>query len=276
MQTKFLPLAEGKIAYDDSGSGPLVLCVPGMGVTRAEFRYLTPRLVEAGYRVVSVDLRGHGETCARWADYSVAGMSSDIIALIRHLDSGPVILLGHSISGSSVVRAATDAPELVRGLLLVDAGFQHTEISKAFRLLLRVLFARPWGPAAWIQYYTGLFPSRKPADWKTYVAALRANLSEPGRLEALHQMMISDRYDSAERLARVAAPALMIMGARDSDFKNPEAEARWVAEQCGGTYQMIEDSGHYPFTEYPELTLPVILNFLARLQAEESHAAISR
>jgi pimeloyl-ACP methyl ester carboxylesterase len=102
MQTKFLPLAEGKIAYDDSGSGPLVLCVPGMGVTRAEFRYLTPRLVEAGYRVVSMDLRGHGETSARWADYSVAGTSSDIIALIaiwiqaRHF-------AGHSISGSSVV-----------------------------------------------------------------------------------------------------------------------------------------------------------------------------
>jgi len=276
MQTKFLPLAEGKIAYDDSGSGPLVLCVPGMGGTRAEFRYLTPRLVEAGYRVVSMDLRGHGETSARWADYSVAGTSSDIIALIRYLDSGPAILLGHSISGSSVVRVATDAPELVRGLLLVDAGFKHTEMSKAFRLLLRVLFARPWGPAAWIQYYTGLFPSRKPADWKTYVAALRANLGEPGRLEALHQMMISDRYDSAARLARVTVPTLVIMGTRDGDYKDPEAEARWIAEQCGGTYQMIEESGHYPFTEYPELTLSVILNFFTSLQSEESYAAISR
>lgn len=276
MQTHFLPIAEGKIAYEDTGSGPLVVCVPGMGVTRAEFRCLTPRLVEAGYRVVSIDIRGHGETSARWTDYSVAGMSSDIIALIRHLDHGPAILLGHSISGSSVVRAATEAPELVRGLLLIDAGFRHTNMNGAFRLLLAVLFARPWGPAAWIQYYTGLFPSRKPADWKPYVAALRANLSEPGRLEALHQMMISDRYDSAERLARVAAPTLVIMGTRDGDYKDPEAEARWVAEKSRGAYQMIEGAGHYPFSEYPEATVPVILKFLASLQPEENHAVLNR
>lgn len=272
MTTHFLELPGGKIAYDDTGSGPLVLCAPGMGVTRAEFRYLTPRLVEAGYRVVTMDLRGHGETSTGWSDYSVAGMGSDLIALARDLDAGPVILLGHSISGGSAVWAATEAPELFRGLLLVDAGF-HGHINGAMRLLLAVLFARPWGPAAWMRYYAGLFPSRKPADWEAYTAALRSNLTEAGRLEALHQMMISDRHDVGARLSRIDAPTLVVMGTRDGDFKDPEAEARRVAEQVKGRYEMIEGSGHYPFTEFPEATAPVILNFLAALEPEESHVA---
>lgn len=270
MKTHFLELADGKIAYDDTGRGPLVLLAPGMGVTRAEFRYLTPRLVEAGYRVVSMDLRGHGETSARWSGYSIVQMSSDIIALIRHLNAGPVILLGHSISGATAVWAATEAPELIRGLVLVDAGF-HGHINGAMRLLLGVLFARLWGTAAWIQYYSGLFPSRKPADWETYIPALRRNLQEPGRLEALHQMMITDRHNVDERLSKISAPTLVLMGTRDGDFKDPEAEARWVAEQAKGSYQMIEGSGHYPFTEYIDETAPVILNFLAALQPVEQY-----
>ena len=275
MKTHFLQLSEGTIAYDDAGSGPLVVCVPGMGATRAEFRYLTPRLVEAGYRVVTVDNRGHGETSARWPDYSILGMSSDLIALILHLDAGPAILLGHSISGATAVWAATEAPQLVRGLVLVDAGF-HGHINTALRLLLAVLFARPWGPSAWVRYYTGLFPSRKPADWETHTANLRRNLSEAGRLEGLHQMMISDRYNVAERLSRVSVPTLVVMGTRDGDFKDPEAEARWVAEQVRGSYHMIEGSGHYPFTEFPEVTAPVILDFLADLQPVEAYVEAAR
>ena len=48
---------EGNIAYDDSlGTGPLVVLVPGIGDVRAGYRYLAPRLIEAGYRVVTMDL----------------------------------------------------------------------------------------------------------------------------------------------------------------------------------------------------------------------------
>ncbi len=42
METQFLTLPEGNIAYDDQGSGPLVLCVPGLGDLRAEYRFLAP------------------------------------------------------------------------------------------------------------------------------------------------------------------------------------------------------------------------------------------
>ncbi|MGH2370312.1 MAG: alpha/beta fold hydrolase, partial [Chloroflexota bacterium] len=63
MSTLYLDRPVGKVAYDDSGAGdPLVVCVPSMGDLRAEYRFLVPHLVAAGYRVVTMDVRGHGES----------------------------------------------------------------------------------------------------------------------------------------------------------------------------------------------------------------------
>ncbi len=60
MEPRFFKRPEGTIAYDDSQEdGQVVIMWPGMGALRSEYRYLAPALVEAGYRVVTADLRGH-------------------------------------------------------------------------------------------------------------------------------------------------------------------------------------------------------------------------
>ncbi len=268
MDTKFLALENGRIAYDDSGSGPLAVCVPGMGDLRAEFRLLGPKLVEAGYRVVTMDVRGHGESSVQWPDYSLVGIGSDILALIRHLDAGPAVLIGNSVAGGAAVWAAVEAPEWVRSLVLIDPG-SRGETEGAYRLMLKVLFARPWGPKVWQMYYAHLFPTRKPADFEAYAARLEQNLSEPGRMEALCQMMIASKAESEKRLPRVTTPTLVVMGTRDPDFKDPQAEASWVAGQTHATVEMIEGAGHYPQTEMADITAEKILDFLKK-QAQEA------
>ena len=52
MSTSYLQRGRGRIAYDVQGEGPLVVCLPGMGDIRALYRFLTPALVDAGYRVI--------------------------------------------------------------------------------------------------------------------------------------------------------------------------------------------------------------------------------
>ena len=66
MNTEYLTVDAGRLAYDDQGSGPLVICIPSMGDMRQEYRFLAPLLVEAGYRVVTLDVRGHGESSVKW------------------------------------------------------------------------------------------------------------------------------------------------------------------------------------------------------------------
>jgi pimeloyl-ACP methyl ester carboxylesterase len=261
MTTKYLEHQNGQLAYDDAGSGPLVICVPSMGDVRGEYRFLMPQLVAAGYRTISLDVRGHGETSTKWSDFSVAGIGRDILELIRGLNAGPATIIGTSMAAGAAVWAAAEAPELISSLVLIGP-FVRGDGDKALQLMFAALFARPWGPSMWLKYYSTLYPTRKPADFDQYCAALKANLTEAGRMEALHHMLNASKAASEQRLPHVSAPVTVLMGSKDRDFKNPEAEAQWVANSLRGTYTMIENAGHYPHAEMPEVTGPIILSFL--------------
>ncbi len=261
MATQFFQHQNGTLAYDDTGSGALVICVPSMGDLRGEYRFLAPQLVAAGYRVISLDVRGHGESSTEWADFSVAAIGSDILALIRHLKAGPAFVVGTSMAAGAGVWAAAEAPDLICGLVLIGP-FVRGEGHKLMQLMFTAMFARPWGPSMWLKYYATLYPTRKPADFAAYSAALLANLKAPGRMEALHHMITASKLASEQRLPRVTAPVTVLMGSKDRDFKDPEAEAKLVANSLRGTYQMIDNAGHYPHAEMPDITGPIILSAL--------------
>src|SRR5512136_1213613 len=110
MTTSFLENDGGKIAYEELGSGPLAVCIPGMGDVRGEYRFLGPQLAAAGFRAVSLDLRGHGESSVGCEDYSVAGVGSDVVALIRKLEADPAFIIGTSMGGGAAVWAAAEIP----------------------------------------------------------------------------------------------------------------------------------------------------------------------
>jgi pimeloyl-ACP methyl ester carboxylesterase len=236
-----------------------------MGDLRAEYRFLLPRLAAAGYRAVSLDVRGHGQSSPRWPDYSVGAIGADLVEVIRSL-GGPAVIMGTSMAAGAAVWAAAEAPERVRGLLLIGP-FVRGGGGWANRLLFSALAARPWGPALWQRYYTSLYPTCKPADFAAYSAALRANLGEAGRLEALREMLTASKAASEQRLGRVKAPVRVLMGSKDPDFKDPAAEAEWVAQALRGSRAMIAGAGHYPHAEMPEITAPLVLSFLNELQS---------
>src|SRR3978361_402818 len=193
MTTQFLKTSEGTIAYDDTGSGQLVICVPSMGDLRQEYRLLAPQMIAEGYRVVTMDGRAHGESSTTWSDYSVVGVGKYMLALIRHLDAGAAIILGESLSAGAAVWAATEAPEQVAGLVLLGAVVHDVPTPAYMTPLLNILFAPLWGVVAWGMYFNTLFPAHTPADFATYRQKLLANLREPGRLSALKAMMLAKK-----------------------------------------------------------------------------------
>ena len=84
--TEFLTVEGGTLAYELSGStGPLLVLAHGMGDSRQAYRFLTPVLVEAGYRVAELDLRGHGESSVGWSGHSRTDIAGDLISLVEHL-----------------------------------------------------------------------------------------------------------------------------------------------------------------------------------------------
>ena len=265
MSTKFFNYKNGQIAYDVTGEGPLVVCVPSLGDVRGEYRFLVPELAKAGYRVATMDVRGHGETSENWDDYSVAAIGEDIIALIRELNVGPATVVGTSMGGGAAIWSAVEAPDCVRGMILVDP-FVDGDSNGPLVFLLSILFARPWGASMWKKYYTSLYPTRTPADFDSYISALYENVKQPGRLEAVMAMLRASKVSSGERMPMVKQPALVLMGSKDPDFKNPAAEAKRVAEAVRGEYRIIDGAGHYPHAEMPEVTVPLILDFMKSLK----------
>ena len=265
MSTKFFNHKNGQIAYDLTGEGPLVVCVPSLGDVRGEYRFLVPELVKAGYRVATMDVRGHGETSTDWDDFSVAGIGEDILALIRELKAGPAIVVGTSMGGGAAIWSAVEAPDCIRGMILVDP-FVDGDSNGPLVFLLSIMFARPWGAAMWKKYYSSLYPTRKPADFDSYVSALNENIKQRGRLEAVMAMLRASKRSSGERMPKVKQPALVLMGSKDPDFKNPIAEAKRVAEAVRGEYKIVDGAGHYPHAEMPDVTVPLMLDFMNSLK----------
>ena len=101
--------------------GPDVLLLHGGGQTRHSWKSTGEQLAARGFRVTSVDLRGHGES--DWAadgDYSLQAMAADIAAVLETL-TGPVVLVGASMGGLTGLIAAHNAgPDTVGSLVLVD------------------------------------------------------------------------------------------------------------------------------------------------------------
>ncbi|MGE0544772.1 MAG: alpha/beta fold hydrolase [Dehalococcoidia bacterium] len=263
----YLERPDGRIAFDDSGgSGPLVVAIPSLGDLRQEYRFLRPLLLAEGYRLVTVDLRGHGQSSTGWPDYAADAIGGDIVALLEYLDAGPATIIGTSMAAGAAVWAGAAAPNRVAGLTLVGPFVRDLPPSPVQSLMLKVLIRRPWGPAAWSLYYKSLYPTQLPNDLTDYRAALKANLKEPGRFRALQAMLGASKAAVEARLADVEAPVLVVMGSKDPDFPDPAAEARLVAERLNGRVMLIDGAGHYPHVEMPEATAPAILAFLREIR----------
>ena len=268
MGAQYLDHEGGQIAYEDNGKGPLVICIPSLGDVRGEYRFLTPQLVAAGYRVVTMDLRGQGESSPNWKEYTVKAVSGDLLALMRELRAGPAVVIATSMAAGAAAWAAAEAPELVRGLVLIGAVVRGT-VSFWNKLLFSALFTRPWGPGMWLRYYNTLYPTRQPEDFRQYTADLQSNLKEPGRMEAVMKLILTPKTVPETILAQVKAPVLVLAGSQDRDFPAPEQEAQWVAQQLRGEYRMVDAAGHYPQTEMPELTGRLVLDFLGSISGVE-------
>ncbi len=260
--TKFLDVPGGRLAYSDEGTGPLVIAVPGMGDLRSSYRFLTPKLAAAGYRVVSLDLRGHGESSAAWNDYSVGAVAGDILDLARALGAGPAHVIGNSMAAGATVIAAAREPQAICSVVLVDPFVRNVIPQWLTGAIFEPLLRRPWGIRFWRTYFKKAFPTRLPDDFGAEQARREASLAEPGRFTAFRRMAVASKTESERCIADVKAPALVLMGTCDPDFPNPPKEAHLVGALVHGTVVMIEGAGHYPQTELPDAVAAVLVPFL--------------
>ena len=270
--TEFLDIDSGRIAYDVTGQGPLVVLSHGIGDHRQVYRFLAPKLAAAGYRVATADMRGHGESSMGWASISRTDVAGDLLALIRHL-GGPAVIAGHSLSGGAATIAAAREPELISGIVEInpftmkqqlDVGglLRVSRYRRGLILLGGTQVLRSLG--LWMRYLDVAYPT-KPADYAGYMAALAAKLREPGRMAEFMKTGKSTPADAEAQLSAIACPALVVMGALDPDFVDPTAEGERIvaAMPAGlGTVATVEGAGHYPHAQSPDEVAALAIPFL--------------
>ena len=272
-----LHTGEGTLAYELTGTGPLVVLAHGIGDSRHAYRFLAPALAAAGYRVAALDLRGSGESSLGWSGYSRTDIAGDLVALVRHL-GGPAVVVGHSISGGAATIAAATAPELVVGLVEL-APFTRKQSVDVAGLVRNARFRSGYAKlartavlgsrSAWRGYLDLAVPA-KPADWDAELARIDAVLSEPGRMQALQSMCRSAPTDAGARLGDVACPVLVVQGSADPDWADPRAEGERVLADLRpglGTLEVLDGAGHYPHVEAPDAVAALVLPFLERTLA---------
>ena len=262
---------QGRIAWTSIGAGPLVVLVPGMGDLRGTWRGLAEPLAAAGHRVVATDLRGHGDSDTTFTTHGDASTGGDVLALVDHLDAGPAVLVGSSMGGSAALWAAAERPDLVAGLVLVSPFLDEPAARPAARAVqravYRALFARPWGARVWAAYYRGPLHHGAPTPWLTeHVAAVRAALRDPARLRSLRDLATQlDHRVVGARLDEVVAPALVLIGESDPDFRDVPAELERARGVLGARAVSVPNAAHYAHHQAPVLVLEHTMALLGDL-----------
>jgi pimeloyl-ACP methyl ester carboxylesterase len=264
--TLYLDRPEGRIAYDSTGEGPLIVCIPGMGDLRSSYRYLIAALAAAGYRVVTTDLRGHGESDAGFSDYGDEATASDVSALIDELGA-PAIVIGNSMGAGSAVLAAAADPSAIGGLVLIGPFVRDPATSWIMRLTMRAAMAAPWAAAVWSSYLPKLYAGTTPPDFDEYRASVVAAIRRPGYARAFSQTTRTSHIAAEQALSSVSAPTLVIMGAVDPDFPDPSAEASWIAARLDAEVELVPEAGHYPHSQRPDVVVPAVMRFVAAQHA---------
>lgn len=253
---------------------PTVVLVHGYSVDLRLWDDVVPVLLEAGFRVVRYDVRGHGRSLVPPAGYTFADYAADLAELLDRLnvdrpisealavDSAHVV--GLSMGGGIALQFALDYSQRVRSLVLVDSALPGFTYSPEFAQQVEALVeaARREGPRAalerlWLPHpiFDGVrrFPER--------FARLREMvLSYPGR-DLLAEPEAHPPRQVADRLAEITVPALVVVG--ELDLPDFQLIAQVLAANLPrARLEVLPDCGHVPPLERPHEFGRVLVDFL--------------
>jgi pimeloyl-ACP methyl ester carboxylesterase len=235
-------------AEGPAGGPPLVL-LHGVNSRWQTFLTALPPLM-LRWHVVAADLRGHGRSGHVPDQYGLMDYVPDIISLIQHLDNGPAVLIGHSLGAMISIGVASEAPDLVRAVVLEDpplgafsgSPFGMRPENKRFTAT-RALVRAGHSFDELMTAMAADAPGQDPLALRARATSLHR--MDPEVLSPIIESRAIRDYNLGERLASIACPVLLLQGNPEFGGALSDPEARWAAStmpQC--THISIPDIGH--------------------------------
>jgi pimeloyl-ACP methyl ester carboxylesterase len=256
---------QGRIGWEglilrESGSGPTLLCLHGLGGCGEWFQGLAVRL-RSRYRVLFLDLPGTGVNRVGGAPFSIDGCADLLAEYLLRRETEAVALLGHSLGTILGLRLAAILPERVGSLLCVGG---LPEITSATRQRLaerrELILEKGMGGLGW-KAAEGNF-SRASLEGCPETAALFARLWESQSPAAYVEALDALAAEAGRPALNAKLPCLVLRGSEDTYA--PAAESRRFASSLPGpvSFVELEQCGHLPFLESPAAFAAAVTDFL--------------
>jgi pimeloyl-ACP methyl ester carboxylesterase len=246
-----------RLAYEERGTGkPTMVFVHGWACNRSFFAPQA-EYFSRQHRVVSVDLRGHGESDKPEGEYPIAAFADDIAHLIKKLGLGKVIAVGHSMGGIVVLQLAAAFPDLVAGVVLIEPVRSFTQPSEQNRTitaeLAQAIEAGNQEPLR--QYVTERF-FLTTSDRRLLEQVLAVMTAMPNKVAA-NALRAIPEFDGAAAAALCKVPVLHI--AATPPLNPPHLVAQLLPGVING---MTVGGGHFNQLEVPDQVNAMIEAFL--------------
>jgi pimeloyl-ACP methyl ester carboxylesterase len=263
------------LAYIEAGSGPVILMIPGWSQTAEQFKYQLAGLSDR-YRVIAVDMRGHGASDKPDHGYKISRLAKDVHDLIEAMDLQDVNILGHSM-GSSVIWNYYDlyGPERLAKVLLIDQmpmitsnpAWSEEELANAGSIFTPQsldetinALAGPDGVETTQGFVRAMVTKNLAEDEKAWI--IERNLTMP-RQHAATLLYNHSTQDWRDLIPRIDAPTLVV-GGRVSVV--PWRSQQWVADQVKGArleiFEEAEGGNHFMFIEGHDKFNDIVADFV--------------
>jgi len=247
---------EVSIFYVDEGAGPAVLMIHGHTLDHRVFDDVVGNPEVKGFRLIRPDLRGHGRSSVPASGYHWSHHASDMAAVLESAGVPRATVVGFSLGGGIALELTVERPELVEGLVLVDAVLPDRPFEPEFlanlkevagtvrREGVRAAMEGPWASSP-------LFaPSRAKRGVREKLEVILRDF--PGAdYVARKRDHVERAWSVPERLGEIAVPTAVLVGAED--MPGFQGFSREIAAGIpGATLELVPHCGHLLPLEAPE------------------------
>jgi 3-oxoadipate enol-lactonase len=279
MEVSFIELKDGRLYYDMSGRGHSLVLIHGAWASHEWWRWQVPELSKK-YKVLSLDVRGHGQSSPLKAAYSVSGFTRDLDILLKKVGIDETVLVGWSMGGIISMEYYLNHPSKVKALILIATrGHRNSQMKRRIRfqylqarlnLFMDLASPRKYDRAA--QRFPGegervrkevqkMLSSSAPKEVFDWVMADLTKNPRNNYFEVAKSIL---DWGAGEELRKIGAPTLIMVGERDD--RTPPYFSRLLHTGIPNSKLVIvQDAGHCVAIERPDVVTAEIIKLLKNL-----------